>query len=568
MELPQEKDPADEIMVDPDFVAIDAYCDAHFLKIRKNVRQEVETELFLRCQQPVYDKKGFCDAQAVLPFLTGMRLAIEEMLSGDAKRFSKARWLWMLRRVPDRIFEGRLSTTHPYQAVLAETVSGCFGTTAADDHPFEDAEGSIRFKLDGSALPKLVRFVELIRWLNLSHVRLRYSGKGVRFRSEIGSVLPIPIPTEKEESAIRIYDERLAKSATLFGGIGTEVSSKITSVDGFLVAFFSNPDWVRVPVYVQGEAMELKVLKRFLPEMISLSGLAKLNEDARLNGLTWWKHSAAAVLALARGLYRILATSANGIASLLRYGYLFIDEEHFLEVFNDAWTSICSDILRIIPTATPPKSAKELFETLTAFQPSLWPLFPGPVIRRAGNSVWIDIVACTVVLERSLEFPIVDGDMANARADHFEGTTQQTINATPWAPGPILAPLVAEDIKKVDGTSLTDIDAIGEKGSRLLLVSCKSTIQSIHYESGNYVAVRNIRTTAENATRYWAEIAAYLKKNPKGRNYDFSDYKDIIPVVCTPQVIYVADEFSLRFVATGLNAVCSLTELRTWLMNN
>jgi len=381
--------------------------------------------------------------------------------------------------------------------------------------------------------------------------------------------LPDAVPAKEENESIRSYDERSAKSDNLFGTVGTAVSSETDmSDDGFLLLFFSNAEWVQVPAHVQGKEMELRVLKRFLPEMVSLDGLATLNRDARLDGLTWWKPSAAAVLALARGMFRILTTNYNGFPSLLRYGYVFMDHEHFLEVISGAWEMISKDVQRVIPRATLPNSAAELFEALMAFQPTLWPLFPGPIVRRAGASIWIDLIACTAVLAGSLEFPIVDGDVGNARADHFEGTTQQTINATPWAPGAELAAMIAREIKKQDGTKLTDLDALGENGSRLLLVSCKSMVYSGRYDSGDYVTVRNIRTTAEEAVRFWADVAAYLKEHPKGPNYDFAKYGDIIPVVCTPRVVYVADPFSLRFVLPGLNAVCSLHELRTWLMEN
>jgi hypothetical protein len=563
-----EPESTDKILMDRDLAEISAYCDEHFPRIRRSVKQDVETELFLKCQRPQLDAAGFCDAQAVLPYLTCMRQTIERMLAEDAVRFSKARWLWMLRRVPDPVFEGRVSTTRPYRAALAEAVSGAFGSDNPE-RPFEDSDGSIRFKLDGSALPRLLKFAELVTWLSESHVLWRYSGKGVRFRFEKGSALPDAAPTKDQDESIRRYDERFAKSATLFGTVGTAVSSETDMSDsGFFVAFFSDAEWVQVPVHVQGKDMELKVLKRFLPQMVSLDGLAKLNEDARLDGLTWWKPSATVVLALSRGMFRILATSYNGFASLLRYGYVFIDEEHFLEVFGGGWNVICEDVLRVIPGATIPNSPAELFDALVAFRPTLWPLWPGPIVRRAGSAVWIDVIACTAVLERSLEYPIVDGDVGNARADHFEGTAQQTINATPWAPGPELAPMIAREIKKADGTKLTDLDALGEKDLSLLLVSCKSMVYSGRYDSGDYVTVRNIRTIAEEAVRYWAEVAAYLKKHPKGPNYDFSKYDDIIPVVCTPQVVYVADPYSLRFVEPGLNAACSLNELRIWLMKN
>jgi hypothetical protein len=563
-----EPEPTDNMVMDRDLAEISAYWDEHFPRIQKSVRQDVETELFLNCQRPQLDATRFCDAQAVLPYLTCMRQTIERMLAEAAVRFSKARWLWMLRRVPDPVFEGRVSTTRPYQASLAEAASGAFGSDNPE-RPFEDSERSIRFKLDGSSLPRLLGFAELVTWLNQSHVLWRYSGKGVRFRFEVGSALPAAAPTKDQDESIRRYDERFAKSAALFGTVGTAVSSEADMSDnGFLVAFFSDAEWVQVPVHVQGKNMELKVLMRFLPAMISLEGLAKLNEDARLDGLTWWNPSATAVLALSRGMFRIVVSQYNGFVSLLRYGYVFTDEGHFLEVIGGGWKMICEDVLRVIPGATLPNSPAELFDALVAFRPTLWPLSPGPIVRRAGASVWIDLIACTAVLERSFEFPIVDGDVGNARADHFEGTTQQTINATPWAPGPELAQMIGRDIKKADGTKLTDLDALGEKGLRLLLVSCKSMVYSVRYDSGDYLTVRNIRTTAEAAVKWWAEVADHLKEHPKGPNYDFSKYQDIIPVVCTPEVVYVANPYSLKFVAPGLNAVCSLNELRTWLMKN
>lgn len=554
------------ILADRDFTEIDDYCRKHIPGIRNSVRREVETELFLKCPHPEIGATGFCDAQTVLPYLTCMRQTIERMLAEDAARFSKARWLWMLRRVPDSVFSGRISTTLPYQATLAEAVSATFGSDNPE-RPFEDAERSKRFKLDGSALPRLLRFTELVRWLNQSHVLLRYSGKGVRFQFE-DSGPPDSVPTNDQNESIRQFDERTAESKSIFGTVGTVVSSETDiSDENFLVAFFSDAEWIAVPVHLQGDDVEAKVLKRFLPQMLSLDGLAKLNVDSRLAGLTWWKPSAALVLALSRAMFWIIATSANGFASLLRYGYVFVDEDHFLESFHIGWEAIWKDVLRVIPGATIPTSPSQLLDDLTEVRPTLWPLVPGAVVRRAGSAVWIDVVACTAVLVRSLEYPIVDGDIGNARADHFEGTTQQTINATPWAPGTELAPMIAKEIKKADKTKLTDLDALGERGGRLLLVSCKSMVYSGRYDSGDYVTVRNIRTTVEEAVRFWAEVADYLKKNPKGPNYDFSKYEEIIPVVCTPHVVYVEDSFSLRFVQPGLNAECSLDELRTWLMS-
>src|SRR5689334_784550 len=502
-------------LVDRDLIEISTYCEKHLDQVRNDVRTDVETEMYLSCERPSLDDKGFCDARSVLPYLNCMRKTLEGMLSDAAPRFSKARWLWMLRRVPDFVFEGKISTTRAYQSALADAVSGAFGSEKSD-LPFKDSEGSTRFRLDGSALPRLLRFAELVRWLNQSHVLLRYSGKGVRFRFEQKSLLPSATPTKEEDNSIRKYDERAADWGSPFARVGTAITAKTEMSDGgFWIVYFSNPDWVMVPVHVNGKETKVKILKRFLPESVSLDGLSALNNDARLSGLSWWAPLAATALALSRGMFRIVTSNYNGFASLLRYGYVFMDLELFMEVMAEGWNLIVADVLRVIPNATLPQSPAELFANLIAVQPNLWPLSLGPIVRQAGDLVWIDLVACTAALDRSLEFPAITGAAGNARASHFEATTQQTINTTAWAPSPELAKKIGARIKKPDGQDLTDIDAIGEHGKTLLLVSCKSTIYSDRYDSGDYDSVRNIRTTIENAVEWWASIAEYLKENPK-----------------------------------------------------
>jgi hypothetical protein len=77
-----------KILMDRDLAEITAYCDEHLSQVRKSVTQDVETELVLKCQHPQLDANGFCDAQAVLPYLTCMRQAIENLMADDAARFS------------------------------------------------------------------------------------------------------------------------------------------------------------------------------------------------------------------------------------------------------------------------------------------------------------------------------------------------------------------------------------------------------------------------------------------------------------------------------------------------
>src|SRR5688572_2376348 len=49
---------------------------------------------------------------------------LEKWLTPRVRRYSKLRWLWMLRRCPAFIFEGVLKTSAPYDWTLAEVLSG------------------------------------------------------------------------------------------------------------------------------------------------------------------------------------------------------------------------------------------------------------------------------------------------------------------------------------------------------------------------------------------------------------------------------------------------------------
>lgn len=560
-----EKDETPKLM-DEDMLEIAEFCSDQADRTLKSVTRDLETEVSLRCARPELDTEGKCDALAVLPYLHCVRGVLEQMLHEEGCRFSKARWLWMLRRLPDSLFEGKVSTTRPYDATLATAASGLFGSDKSES-PYTDAGGTVRFKVDGSTLPRLLRFAMIARWLSQSHVLLRYCGKGVRFYFPPNSRIPDAAPTEEEKKNIRQYDARVASATSFLTTSGTVISSpSALSESAFLMVHFSNVEWVKVPARAEGKDIEANVLKRFMPETESLAQLERLNQDARLSGLAWWGTHSARLLALARGAFVLMGGQANGLASALRFGYQFVSEESYVNALGSIWAELTEDVRQIIPGAILPISAEEHLAELCAIQPTLWPLSPGPVIRRAGDALWVDLVASTAILQASLEFPRGDGDAANARADHFEDTTQEVINNTPWVPSPELAKVRRLTVKRSDGRELTDLDAVGEKDDCLLLVSCKSVIYSRAYDIGEFNVVRNMRTMLEEAAKYWNGVVDYLRTNPKGSNYDFSKYKLIIPVVCTPHVAYLTDPFALRFVAPKLRAACSLDELKTWLV--
>ncbi len=56
---------------------------------------------------------------------------------------------------------------------------------------------------------------------------------------------------------------------------------------------------------------------------------------------------------------------------------------------------------------------------------------------------------------------------------------------------------------RVDGSTITDIDAVAVRDRHLLLVSCKSFPHTVDFSAGSHGAVRNLPTNTETAIAEW-----------------------------------------------------------------
>ena len=118
---------------------------------------------------------------------------------------------------------------------------------------------------------------------------------------------------------------------------------------------------------------------------------------------------------------------------------------------------------------------------------------------------------------------------------------------------------------RVGGGKVTDIDAIGAEGGRLLLVSCKSVVYSADYDMGEYRSVRNAASTVVKAVTDWQGKVQYLSENRRGDNFDLNEFSEFIPVVCTPTAVHVPLGEATREIQPGLRAAMSLRELANWI---
>lgn len=163
----------------------------------------------------------------------------------------------------------------------------------------------------------------------------------------------------------------------------------------------------------------------------------------------------------------------------------------------------------------------------------------------------------------ALQFPKVQGQVANERATWFEDVVQELIDTTPWT-----APEVHSLRQKpltLGGKTLTDIDAIGTRGRDLLIVSCKSIPYTMEYDRGDYKAIRNAETTVVDAVAHWKGIVETLDATRVGENYNLSGFDRIIGVVCTPFAVYTKSAEALSTTTGSLRWASSVDELAHFL---
>jgi hypothetical protein len=217
-----------------------------------------------------------------------------------------------------------------------------------------------------------------------------------------------------------------------------------------------------------------------------------------------------------------------------------------------------------------PADATKAIEVLQTIRAQTWPPLPGPILRPSGDGVFVDLEAATNRLYRMMALTPSGDTIANIQGRHFEDVIQNRIDASAWAPVPELRNIRGNNLRRLDGTFIADLDAVGEFGDTLLIVDCKSTPYAAEYDAGFYTAVRNIQSTLLGKLANWTRVIDELKVSPVGPNYNFSRFSRIAGIVCTPHVFYVPLGAATQTVVTSpggvpLRTVSSYSEMDRFL---
>jgi hypothetical protein len=534
-----------------------------FKSVYKSQTSQLFTALARQSDVPESLYRQACDPIEAAPYLHSFRTNLEQHISSLAAGYSSVRWLWYLRRLPSTVFEGTLVTTSSYDAALAETASGMYGTGV--DNLRENGE-RVSYDTKGLVIARILRLCVAVRWLSQTHVLLRYAGKGASFRFKRDNPLPEAQPTEEQEAAIKLYDGRAAARQMGFGRVGTAVARLDGLVEGgILVVPRVEPMWAPISMpSANGSAAEFRVFANFCPEFVTFDRLTELINDPRLGGRSFIDGSVACVFALLSLAPTLLSNLKSALPTLVQRGYITVRDTILTEILSERLPSIAEELTGVLPRTPVPVEGQGFIASLEKITGSIWPLRPGPIIRRRAPYTWIDIYAATTHLDASLEFPRIEGGAANARADHFELSVQMAVDSTKWRPAERIRELRRRELR-ISGQAISDIDALACCANTFILISCKSVIYSSEYDAGDFKAVRSAATTVCDAVSEWNRKVGRIAANPRGDNYDFSEFSHFIPLVCTPHPVWVPIGIATDKIWHDLRAAVSVEELIDWL---
>jgi hypothetical protein len=511
------------------------------------------------------------DPKSATDYFNKLRSATESEAKKIVQPYSGAQWLWYLRRLP-KIFDGELLNSGPYDRQLADLISG------ASERELGITSGrSISFPVTDGVVRRILRLCATTILLSGIHTDLRLAGKGIEFECD-GMNFPSSIPNAKIDEAVRLFDQRVIEDTSDFGVAGTRVFSPIgrtaaaTGGSPVLLVETVN-DWHQLPTLIGPlrDGHEVMTMGRYTPTLMSVSDLPSILARARGGDDQWWEPALPALLALLKAAWWALyEASDNGWLSLVRYGYLTEHWQALQQTLESSLPMLRDEIEDMFPGACPANAA-EAIELLLTVRPQFWPPMPGPVLRPAGEGVFVDLQAATARLYRMMAVAPSGGKISNVRARHFEDVVQDLIDASPWAPGPSLRSMQRRQLRRTSGTIMTDLDAVGEFDNTLLIVDCKSIPYSIEYDAGYHTAVLNVqKEILGNKLPNWRRVVNELTAVPIGPNYDFSRFGRIVGLICTPHVFFVplGEATQTIFISPNspaLRAVSSYGELKRFL---
>ena len=416
-------------------------------------------------------------------------VALEEELENHAyaiaQRLSSVEWLFFIRRVPWFIAGYDIPmATEGYATAIAESITAL---SATRPRPSEAALPLVGYPIDKELVTSLVRLRAAALVMQNVHAALRCAGKGAIITSREG-LTPATVPNPLLDGMMALWDRRMqAPGYGLLAEAGLYTHRFRTIPD--------RTEWPDLLACAQRSEGRFKLSPLFLgalPALLDDNLPLDLRYPTPLCDLVLLLMSVSVGRILDLKHAKRLGTREQ-IAQFEASGINFRTRDQVVHELDLTLALMREGLVgKFIPEGVAFGSSQEVLARLASTEVSLWPPSFGPALREAADRlVLVDVWAATQRLEKALARPsevAAGGEYANLWSAHFEKVIQDAINNSPWKPSQRMADLRGIHLT-IDGKGVTDIDAIGEKDGRLLLVSCKCVPFSEAWSRGEYRAV-------------------------------------------------------------------------------
>jgi hypothetical protein len=213
-----------------------------------------------------------------------------------------------------------------------------------------------------------------------------------------------------------------------------------------------------------------------------------------------------------------------------------------------------------LPASRLPTSGADIMAALQAMKPIIWPPLAGNPVHAASAHSLVDLVGASYRLFSTLIRP-TDGADVNYWSRQFERDVQDIIDRSPWRPEGPLYDIIGRTVRRPDGSALTDIDAVGYRDGRMLLVSCKSIAFTLPALRGEYAVTRNIVDKVHAAAEEWHAVVEALRADPSPLGSGITKETKIDGCVVFPAVPFFTDARWRSDVFRGLPYLSSSEEL-------
>lgn len=515
-------------------------------------------------------------------------------------------WLWVLRRVPDRLFadpafgapiqrhvpDGLFTPDASAPAyrnrLIAEALGGAasgpperLAVSADPDKGLTDAFAADREV--GHRVATLVGFAVAVgRFMTM---RLLGSA-GAEFTFSGG---PVPNVSLRGLPAVTtLFGEwRLARQARLdrlgvHPSVSQDHSAPGSASDPAVLLLHRRQgpqpmpaarvvDGLESPISELAEAETFQMYYRL--ERHSLKSFAGLLAMPLLRDWAVWHPDLPATLAGLLVAAYCFQYGAKARLRALALGYIAVRRSELIELYDTTRPAVDRVLGEMLAGLTPPvpQTGEQLIDSLASLRPNAMRLTSGPgAVESDDGWIALNFAGLTERFAQALEYPGAQGEIANVRARAFEASLQARIDETSWAPPSSLRRYVNVDLRR-NGRTIGEVDAIAHKAGITILVSAKSILIGDPYILGDFAARREAAGKVVSALERWRTLLADLAADPAPArgNFDLRGAGKLVGIVSTPNALTVPVDVAVRPTGLpGLPEYVSVDELTAWLHNH